>query len=55
MSTALRGGDTISLRVRFSALQDIDSAIIGFQFKDRLGQVIFGENTCRTTEASPVG
>jgi lipopolysaccharide transport system ATP-binding protein len=55
VGAALRGGDSISVRVRFSALQDIDSAIIGYQFKDRLGQVIFGENTCRTTEASPVG
>ena len=53
-NTALRGGDRVSLSVTFSVLQDIDSPIVGFQFKDRLGQVIFGENTCRTTEGAPV-
>ena len=53
-NTALRGGDRMSLSVTFSALQEIDSAIIGFEFKDRLGQVIFGENTCRATESAPV-
>lgn len=53
-NTALRGGDRISLTVRINAAQEIGSAIIGFQFKDRLGQVIFGENTCRATESAPV-
>lgn len=39
------GGEDVSLEVRCTANQDLLQPIIGFQFKDRLGQVIFADNT----------
>lgn len=39
------GGEDISLEIRCTANQDLLRPIIGFQFKDRLGQVIFADNT----------
>jgi lipopolysaccharide transport system ATP-binding protein len=53
MSTA-RGGDIVTLRLRVRAVEDVSSAIVGFHLKDRLGQVLFGENTWRATEGRPV-
>jgi lipopolysaccharide transport system ATP-binding protein len=52
--SVFRGGERVALRVRFKALRDLDSAIVGFHVKDRLGQVLFGENTCQVTEGAPV-
>ena len=39
------GGERVSLRVIVHAYQDLDSPIIGFYVKDRLGQNLFGDNT----------
>ncbi len=39
------GGEKITLRVFVHAYQDLDSPIIGFFVKDRLGQSLFGDNT----------
>ena len=39
------GGEDIVFEIRCLAFKDILSPIIGFQFKDRLGQVIFADNT----------
>lgn len=39
------GGEKVTLRVMVHAYQDLDSPIIGFYIKDRLGQVLFGDNT----------
>jgi lipopolysaccharide transport system ATP-binding protein len=39
------GGELVVLVVRAVALADIDSPIIGFFVKDRLGQNLFGDNT----------
>ena len=39
------GGEDIALEVRCTANKDLLQPIIGFQFKDRLGQVIFADNT----------
>ena len=39
------GGEKVTLRVMVYAFQDLDSPIIGFSVKDRLGQVLFGDNT----------
>jgi lipopolysaccharide transport system ATP-binding protein len=54
---ALRGGDLATVRVRAVAAARLTSPIIGFVVKDRLGQVLFGDNTfehCRAT-ATDVG
>ena len=39
------GGEKVTLRITVRAHQDLDSPIIGFIVKDRLGQALFGDNT----------
>jgi lipopolysaccharide transport system ATP-binding protein len=39
------GGEDVVLEIVCKALVKIDRPIMGFQFKDRLGQIIFGDNT----------
>jgi len=39
------GGEDVILEIRCKAYQDLARPILGFQFKDRLGQVIFSDNT----------
>lgn len=47
------GGEPVMFEVRYAAEQDIDGAIIGFMVKDRVGQVLFGENTFLTYQDAP--
>ncbi|MDB5763992.1 MAG: ABC-type polysaccharide/polyol phosphate transport system, ATPase component [Herminiimonas sp.] len=42
------GGEKMRLLVRAEAYVDINSPIIGFYIKDRLGQALFGDNTYLT-------
>lgn len=39
------GGEDVILEIRCKAYKEIFRPIIGFQFKDRLGQVVFADNT----------
>jgi len=39
------GGEKVILRAMVHAYQDLDSPIVGFYVKDRLGQILFGDNT----------
>ena len=39
------GGEKVILRAMIHACQDLDSPIVGFYVKDRLGQALFGDNT----------
>lgn len=39
------GGELVTLKITTQIIEDICQPIIGFSFKDRLGQVLFGENT----------
>lgn len=39
------GGEMVTLNIFCRAHQDLFSPIVGFHFKDRLGQVLFGDNT----------
>lgn len=39
------GGEEVTVRIEVQALADLESPIVGFSFKDRLGQVLFGDNT----------
>jgi lipopolysaccharide transport system ATP-binding protein len=48
------GGEDVILEIRSLAYKDILLPIIGFQFKDRLGQVIFCDNTYLAFRLSPV-
>ena len=53
-AAALRGGEHVRLQVRVRAHEAISGTIVGFLFKDRLGQILFGENTFGVTRANPV-
>lgn len=39
------GGEIVRLIIKISVVEDISNPIVGFSFKDRLGQVLFGDNT----------
>lgn len=47
------GGENVILEVRCLAYKDLVRPIIGFQFKDRLGQVIFTDNTYLVYQHNP--
>ena len=53
-STAIRGGDEVTLRIRAKANADLLSPIIGFILKDRLGQVLLGDNTLERYAHQPL-
>jgi lipopolysaccharide transport system ATP-binding protein len=42
------GGEKITLRINVHIIQNLDSPIVGFSVKDRLGQALFGDNTFLT-------
>lgn len=48
------GGTAVVLQITCLAHTDIDSAIIGFQLQDRLGQVIFCDNTYLSNQMNPI-
>lgn len=43
-------GETVTLEVRLLAENAIDNVIVGFYVKDRLGQLLFGDNTVLSHE-----
>lgn len=47
------GGEDVILEIRASAQHDILRPIIGFDLKDRLGQVVFGDNTFLSFQHAP--
>jgi lipopolysaccharide transport system ATP-binding protein len=47
------GGENVVLDIRCLAHQEIVRPIIGFQFKDRLGQVVFADNTYLVYQNNP--
>lgn len=47
------GGEAVILEIGCSTHKEISRPIIGFQFKDRLGQVIFADNTFLAYEHNP--
>ena len=47
--TWIVGGELVKLRIDVSARTVLTKPIVGFEFKNRLGQTIFGENTFLTT------
>jgi lipopolysaccharide transport system ATP-binding protein len=49
----LTGGETVRLVVRAKAHKALQSAILGFLVRDRLGQDLFGENTCLVDFGKP--
>jgi len=47
-------GESTVLEIKCIAHKDIHNPIAGFQFKDRLGQIIFGENSLLTYQSNPL-
>ena len=48
------GGETVQLHISAFVTQDIFSPIIGFYIKDKLGQILFGDNTYLTYHDAPL-
>ena len=48
------GGEPVLLRIAARATQPLASPILGFVVKDRMGQVLFGENTFLSYQTAPV-
>ena len=48
------GGEMVSLLVQCIATTELFSPIVGFYLKDRLGQTLFGENTCNFCPQGPL-
>lgn len=47
------GGEMVSLKIEAQSLDDLESIILGFDLKNRLGQTVFGDNTFLTYRADP--
>jgi len=43
--TSFIGGETVCLKIEIFCRVNIKNPIVGFSFKDKLGQVLFGDNT----------
>jgi lipopolysaccharide transport system ATP-binding protein len=48
------GGEMVRLRVAVRAERDLTSPLVGFQIRDRLGQILFAENTFLATLENPL-
>ncbi|MBT4582148.1 MAG: ABC transporter ATP-binding protein [Gammaproteobacteria bacterium] len=53
-SDVFRGGEHMQMTIRAIAHKCLPRPIVGFLVKDRLGQILFGENTLLATNHSPV-
>jgi lipopolysaccharide transport system ATP-binding protein len=51
--SAVRGGEAVTIRIGISAERELSNAIVGFNLKDRLGQVLFGVNTFNGSTTQP--
>ena len=50
----LVGGERVTLQVAVRALLPLESPIVGFYIRDKLGQTLFGDNTYLSYMAAPV-
>jgi lipopolysaccharide transport system ATP-binding protein len=48
------GGEDVRLTIEAHALCDINSVVLGFIVRDRLGQALFGDNTFLSTVMNPI-
>ena len=48
------GGEAVTLRIVASVQREIHSPIVGFYIKDKLGQILFGDNTYLSYYDSPL-
>lgn len=54
ITTFISGGEVVTLVIDFLSHKQVDSVIVGFQFKDKRGQILFGDNTCVSTADNPI-
>jgi lipopolysaccharide transport system ATP-binding protein len=47
------GGELLALKISATALADLESVILGFDLKNKLGQTVFGDNTHLTYRLAP--
>ncbi len=47
------GGEMVCLKITAQSLTDLESVIVGFDLKNRLGQTVFGDNTFLTYQTDP--
>lgn len=47
------GGEDVILEIRCKVYRDIENMILAFAFKDRLGQILFGDNTYISHHLTP--
>jgi lipopolysaccharide transport system ATP-binding protein len=47
------GAEVVNLKIDVRAARDLQSPIVGFQVKDRLGQTLFADNTFLITQEKP--
>ena len=48
------GGETVAVAIDVEAIEPLESPIVGFLVRDRLGQNIFGDNTFLTSHDKPL-
>jgi len=48
------GGEKVKLKILVRVIQDLDSPIVGFFVKDKLGQSLFGDNTYLSYQQKPI-
>ncbi|WP_312253051.1 ABC transporter ATP-binding protein [Stenotrophomonas sp.] len=53
--TLVEGGELVTLQIAVTLEDTLDSLIIGFYVKDRLGQRLFGDNSYFACKDAPVG
>jgi len=53
-ATLLEGGELVRLKIRVALHKALDSLIVGFYIKDRLGQRLFGDNSYFAYKDCPV-
>ncbi|MGL5986826.1 MAG: Wzt carbohydrate-binding domain-containing protein, partial [Burkholderiales bacterium] len=51
---AFQGGEKVKLLIEAVARQDIFQPLLGFHLKDRLGQILFGDNTFVACQGSQI-
>jgi len=52
--TWINGGETVILKIEAQVHRELDSPILGFFIKDRLGQMLFGDNTYLAYRENPI-
>ncbi len=55
LASKLEGGEEVTLTIACEAVAALEEVIVGFYFKNHLGQNLFGDNTLNATWQKPIG